>query len=252
MKFSATNDKGVNMIRVNLLNKPLKSITMKKAIFIIFILLLTSAINAQVTGLWEVTTVNVGDQEMTPVARWFQFNADQTMQSGNGGIEHGGGTYVITPDNSVLFFTDQYGKPDPYGAFRVTLNESKMTWNRMEDGEPVEVILVQTDKKPVGPWDKAIGNWKLVESTEHDAVNDQHIYLRWDREYRAGNGLFGEDDTRGIWQIAAHQPKLRLVSFNEDVPHQEFTISFFRDYRMVWANADESVKLVFDRDLKSN
>lgn len=222
---------------------------MKKFIIISVLFFMMTSTRGQITGLWEVTKVDVGQETMTPVARWFQLNEDKTMQSGNGGIHHSRGTYVITPDNSVLIFTDEYGKTDPYGAFRVTLASDKMIWERMEDGQFVTVNLEKTDNFPKGPWDQAIGNWKLVESTEHEEVADQGIFLRWDREYRAQNGLLGDND-RGIWQIAAQHPQLRLVSFNDELPDQVYNISFFKDYRMIWASNDESVKLVFDRNLE--
>lgn len=222
---------------------------MKKIIFIAILFFAATTLQAQLTGLWEVTNVDVGQEAMTPVARWFQFNEDKSMQSGNGGLHHNSGTYVVTPDNSVLILTDAYGKTDPYGAFRVTLATRKMIWERMEDGQPVTINLVKVDDFPKGPWDKAVGNWKLVESTEHDEVEGQGIFLRWDREYRAQNGLLGENNS-GIWHIAAHHPELRLLSFDEGLPHREYNISFFRDYRMIWTSDDESVKLVFDRNLE--
>jgi hypothetical protein len=222
---------------------------MKRSALVIIAIVAAFTMQAQVYGLWEVVEVIVGEETMTPVARWFQLNADNTTQSGNGGLEHSSGTYIITPDNSVLFFTDQYGKPDEFGAFNVLLAGNKMTWNRVEEGQPVEVSLEKVTKKPVGPWDEAIGNWKLVESTEHDEISDQQIFMRWDREYRSRNGLLGEN-TRGVWHIAGHHPHLKLMSFNPDQPDQNYVISFFNDYRMIWTGEDESIRLVFDRVLQ--
>lgn len=221
----------------------------KSRYLIAIMLLFCLSANAQITGLWEVKEVTVGDEAMTPVAKWFQFNEDKTSQSGNGLSQNNAGTYIVTPDNSVLIFTDQYGKTDEFGAFQVSLNNDGMVWDRVEEGQAVKVKLQKVDKKPVGLWDQAIGKWKLVESTIHDKVGNQQIVMQWDREYSTSSGLFPEN-TSGIWHIATHQPHLKLLSFNEDLPYLDFTISFFQDYRMIWTQEDGNIKLVFDRSLE--
>ncbi len=222
---------------------------MKNIAILILAFFTIITLQAQVTGLWEVTEVRIGGEDTTPVARWFQLNPDNTTQSGNGGLEHSKGTYIITPDNSVLIFMDQFGKTDEFGAFTVTLTENAMSWERIEEGQPVKVSLEKAAKKPVAPWDEAIGNWKLVESTEHDKISDQQILIRWDREYRSSNALLGQN-TQGVWHISGHHPHLKLMSFNPDQPDLDFTISFFNNYRMIWINEDKSLKLVFDRNLE--
>jgi len=230
--------------------KTSKSIIMIKPGYLVAIMLLVClSANAQITGLWVVKEVNVGDEVMTPVAKWFQLNEDKSSQSGNGLLQNSGGTYIVTPDYSVLIFTDQYGKTDEYGAFQVSLIKDEMTWDRVEEGQAVKVKLQKADKKPVGPWDQVIGNWKLVESTMHDKISNQQIFMRWDREYRASNLLFDEN-TSGIWHIAGHRPHLKLLSFNKEIPYLDFTISFFQDYRMIWTQEDGNAKLVFDRSLE--
>ena len=42
-------------------------------------------------GLWLVEKVEVGENSMTPVARWTKFNADRTQTSGNGWLQHSNG-----------------------------------------------------------------------------------------------------------------------------------------------------------------
>jgi len=221
----------------------------KSRYLVAIILLFCLSANAQITGLWEVKEVTVGVEAMTPVAKWFQLNEDKSSQSGNGLLQNNAGSYIVTPDNSVLIFTDQYGKTDEFGAFQVSLNNGRMTWTRVEEGQDVKVTLEKADKKPVGPWDQVIGNWKLVESTLHDKIVDQQILMRWDREYRASNDLF-DNSTNGIWNIAGHQPHLKLLSFDEDIPYLDFTISFFEDYRMIWTREEGNVRLVFDRSME--
>ncbi len=221
---------------------------MNSKYFIMIILLFSLSAKAQITGLWEMKELTWGNAT-TPVAKWFQFNEDKSMQAGNGLSQNSAGTYIVTPDNSVLIFTDQYGKTDKYGAFQVILNNEQMTWTRVEEGKTSKITLEKIDKLPVGPWDQAIGNWKLIESTMHDNIESQHIMLYWDREYRASDGLF-PGNTIGVWHIAGHEPHLKLLSFNHDNPYLDFTISFFEDYRMIWTRDDGNEKLVFDRSLE--
>lgn len=213
------------------------------------LLLCNISVMAQITGMWEVKNVTVESENLTPVAKWFQFNDDRSMQSGNGLTQNSAGTYILTPDNSVLIFTDQYGKTDKFGAFQVSLNGNKMNWNRVEEGQAVELQLERIDKKPAGPWDHVIGNWKLIESSVNHEIGNQQILMRWDREYRANGEIFG-DNNSGIWHIHAKKPILRLVSFNQELPHQEFTVSFFENYRMIWSSDDGKTNMVFDRILE--
>ena len=59
---------------------------MKNILLLTLVLLQNSCKNQEVhelkvDGLWTVTKVKVGEQEMTPIAKWMQFNADSTQTS---------------------------------------------------------------------------------------------------------------------------------------------------------------------------
>ena len=70
-------------------------------LLILVTFLLTSCKNEQtqkenaILGLWVVKKVKMGDQEMTPIARWMRFNKDSTQTSGNGWLQHSEGSWVF-------------------------------------------------------------------------------------------------------------------------------------------------------------
>ena len=44
--------------------------------FIILLVCISCKKQSKIDGLWEVTKVKMGENEMTPNARWMRFNAD--------------------------------------------------------------------------------------------------------------------------------------------------------------------------------
>ncbi len=184
------------------------------------------------TDTWlTVGKVTVAGQgNMTPVGRWFRLDADGHVSGGNGGIIHSPGTYSITGDS--LLFYNEYGSPDPYGAFRQKASGDTITWNRTEEGMAVTVYLIPTDSRPQGPWDRIQGAW------ERSDLPGAQIYLRWDREFRLRGDWLGEV-RRGVWHIRAHNPELRMISEGDAPVAHDFTIAFPEPGQMTWTNGDE-------------
>ncbi len=76
---------------------------MRQIILILFSFFIFDKINAQLEGLWEVKRVTVGEEVMTPVAKWFDLK-DGRVYSGNGGLRNTLGTYTFDPQiQSILF-----------------------------------------------------------------------------------------------------------------------------------------------------
>lgn len=222
---------------------------MKNVVSAALVMLLQFSVIAQVTGLWEVTEVKVADKTHQPVARWYQLNSDKSVYSGHGWLQSSAGTYVATPDNSVLIIMDQYGKTDEQGAYRVSLTGNKMIWERVEHGQPVIRTLAKVDKKPAAPWDNILGTWKIVESAVHPQNSQMKIEMRWDREYVADGGLF-DNNTNGVWHIDGQESELVLINLAGETTPLRFDISFFKDYRMIWVDEENKTRLVFDRNLE--
>lgn len=191
-------------------------------------------------GLWEVTKVTVGDELLTPTARWFEFLPDGTLASGNGWLQHFFGSYNYDQDTQELLQANE-GKADEYGAFKVSMNKDAMSWQRLEDGQPVEVKLKKVINKPLAPWDKIVGRWSIEKAEgvdpETGVVKSEYsmrpgaYFFRWDREYRK----FDENNQRtemGIWHIGAHSPTLSIMT-QDGKNNAKWEISFEGD-QMIW------------------
>ncbi len=182
--------------------------------------------------IWlSVTKVMVSGQgDMTPVGRWFRLGADGQVSGGNGGVIHTPGSYSMAGDS--LLFYNEFGSPDPYGAFRQKTSGDTITWERTEEGMDVTVNLVPSDTRPQGPWDHIQGTWERSDSPE------TQIYMRWDREYRLRGDWLG-GGPRGVWHIRAHYPELRLISEGDAPVVHTFTIAFPEAGQMTWTDGDE-------------
>ena len=193
--------------------------------------ILTFQLTAQ-NGLWEAINVTVGDQTMTPVAKWFDIRENGDVLSGNGGLINIRGTYTYDPATSRALFTDENGTPDEYGAFTIEFDEKQMTWRRTEDGNQVVVSLKRIDKLPKAPWDKIVGMW-----SDEEESGDQ-LFMGWDRTYRL-NSM--DNPHRGTWQIPAHQSELTL--YRQDGQRNDWSLTFPSDSTMEWKSEFGDEKL---------
>lgn len=175
----------------------------------------------QITGLWGVEKVSVGDQEMTPVAKWFRIKEDGTFESGNGWMQNSEGTWEYDVQNQSYLPTTKNGLIDEFGAFSVQFEGEKMIWQREEDGMNVNVTLSQLNELPKAPADWVQGLWDLEQILEHanditknfDPDNRYYLFIRWDRIYvqRAADG----ERSTGYWHMNGHRPEVTLTSHQE-------------------------------------
>jgi len=170
-------------------------------------------------GLWGVDLVTVGDEQLTPTAKWFEFSADGTQTAGNGWVQNGKGLWRYDAAASTLLTLDESGQTDEYGAFKITIEQASMTWERIEDGMTVKVNLTRIDKKPLAPWDKITGRWEAYRNEIHHLNSNQidfsdlepySFYFGWDRRYRKFDAS-GKRVETGIWHIEPHSPWLWLI-----------------------------------------
>lgn len=175
----------------------------------------------QVAGFWGVENVQAGDQEMTPVAKWFRINEDATYQSGNGWLQNSEGTWKYDEQNHTYEPTTKNGLVDEFGAFSVQFKDDKMVWQRAEEGMNVTVTLSRIDELPKAPADLVHGLWDLEQVLENgnditadfDNENRYYLFIRWDRLYteRTADG----ERTSGYWYMDAHHPEITLMSHQE-------------------------------------
>ena len=179
-------------------------------IFIASVFITTCLVSQSITGLWEITLVTVGDEQMTPVAKWTRFNEDGTYQSGNGWLQNAEGKWVFDEDAQTISMEETNGLKDPFGSFSMEINENSMIWKRMEEGMQVTIHLTRVNKIPKAPADQLVGLWSEI--NEQEAETGHIFFFRWDRIYRemdqSGKGT-------GYWHMHGHRPEVTLLSHNE-------------------------------------
>ena len=139
---------------------------MKNLLLLVFVVFLFSCNyknkkELKIDGLWIVKKVKVGQEEMTPIAKWIKFNPDSTQTSGNGWLQHSFGSWSV--HKNKLSMKNTNGVDDESEPFKISLESSKMTWTREEEGQNVEVFLEKIDKIPTSDGNKLMGLWKLNE-----------------------------------------------------------------------------------------
>lgn len=197
-------------------------------------------------GLWLMEHVQIGDQEMTPVARWTRILADGTYESGNGWLKSSEGTWTYNETDKAFLPKETNGITDPYGAFTVQPSEDGMTWSRVEDGMEVVVTLKPIDELPKAPSDNVQGLWDLVDAAEGEASaleridpdGAHYLFIRWDRIYieRDAEGNRGS----GYWHMDGHNPVMTLLSHQERQEPQSWNVSFDQQDNLVLKGASDS------------
>ena len=213
------------------------------------------SVHAQVEGLWEIRKVSVGDQIMTPVAKWTRINSDFTYQSRNGWLQNSEGNWTFDKQLSQFIPIEQNGIVDDFGPFEVEIIKDQMTWTRIEDGYKVVVQLERREKIPKGPADNIQCLWDLESAirdkenlmTTYDPDNKRYYQIRWDRIFVDELGPEGRQT--GYWHMNGHRPLLSLINHNGAKLTEQWEVDFF-DTEMIWMGVSESnrgIKLTFGR-----
>lgn len=181
-------------------------------------------------GLWEIQKVEVGEDNMTPVAKWTKINTDGTYQSGNGWLQNSQGQWNYDHKNKMYSATDPLYIFDEFGGFIVSFDQDKMFWEREEEGMQVKVTLEAIQELPMAPADYFKGMWKLIDITDKgesvlntfDKEHKHKLFVRWDRIYinfsPEGNKL------TGYWHINGHKPNITLLPHQEGEKAESWTI----------------------------
>jgi len=210
---------------------------MKKQLnYLLALMLLQTSFNSyaqerSVVGFWEIKMVEVGEKNMTPVAKWTKINPDGTYQSGNGWLQNAQGTWNYDIENNSYSAVDSLDVFDEFGGFTVSFEEEKMYWEREEEGMPVKVTLVPIQKLPMSPADYLEGIWELVDITDagqsilkdFDPKRKHKLFIRWDRVYI--NFTPEGKKRRGYWHIHGHKSRLTLLPHQEEVQPESWMIT---------------------------
>lgn len=206
--------------------------------------------NADIVGYWQVITVHVGEENMTPVAKWFHLDPSGALQGGNGGNINLFGSWE-TENTDQLLFSDNNQQADPAGAFTIEQTGSQMTWTRTEEGQQVTINLQRFEPTdwPQAPWDKITGAWRLnsEESTDSE-LPFQSVFFRWDH-LAIFNRRTELPVWRAMWRINAHRPELELAPYDANQSLSNWQIQF-EDKQMMWSRTIDAKeeRLVWEKE----
>ncbi|WP_106794428.1 hypothetical protein [Aquimarina sp. Aq78] len=224
-----------------------------RLIFLSIILSVSGIVNAQsITGLWIVDQVSVGDKKMTPIAKWFKYNTDNSYQAGNGWLQNDEGIWKYDKKEKEFLPKSRNGK-DEYGAFKVEFSDNKMKWERIEDGMKVIVSLSKISNLPMSPKDNAVGNWQLVSvyknhkdiTKSYDPEGNEAIFIRWTGTYRKTHPDISKSN--GYWYMNAHKPELHLIDYNRAIDVQVFIVSFHDNMMAMKPKNTENITFTYKR-----
>ncbi|MBI1226987.1 MAG: hypothetical protein GC192_17280 [Bacteroidetes bacterium] len=216
-----------------------------------FMIILSSMTAQTVAGFWMVDQVMVGERNLTPMAKWFKYETNNTYTAGNGWTQNDIGSWEYDEVKKEFSPESTNGK-DGYGPFKVLFSDNKMMWKRMEDGMEVTVYLSRISEMPKSPKDMVAGNWGLLSVVENgtditptfDADHKIELLVRWTETFRRTN----PDDSQsfGYWHMDAHEPAFHLIDFNRDIAIKVFYVSF-KDDLLVMKEKDKDTVFTFKK-----
>ncbi len=224
---------------------------MKRSILSLLCTFTLGTMHAQVSGMWEFTKVTLGDEEVTPVAKWTRLNEDGTFQSGNGWVQNAEGTWNYDKESKSFLPVTKNGITDEFGPFEVSFTGDGLTWKRKEEGMEVVVSLRRINEIPKGPMDEIVGLWDLDDAQsngrnildEMDPGLNRYLFIRWDRIFVFGNTPDGR--LTGYWHFDGHRPQVTLI-YHDSARDREYWNVSYEDGKMIWNNS-EFVELTFSR-----
>ncbi len=202
--------------------------------------LLSTSINAQIYGLWETTSVRVGDEMMTPIAKWSNFLEDGKYTSGNGWLQNSDGSWEYDEVAKKLNIIVSTGFDNTFGPFDVEFNsEDEMIWTREENGELVTVTQRRIYDIPKNQATNAVGLWMVTEAIFGNQVKTeefkesefQAVFVRWDNLLQE---ITVEGRRSGMWRIDAHRPVIDILYYDGSKPLQYWDLNFKNEDSMTW------------------
>ena len=208
---------------------------------------------SSIEGMWVIKKVKMGDEEMTPNARWSKFNADFTQESGNGWFQHSIGTWNLNAETQELTIINTNGLTDPDGPFKISLDGHMMTWKRNEQGQDIEVFLERSDILPTTYGDELLGLWQLEEAVGNGPYFMQSdgqstgssIHFRWDKRFaiRSENGQIN-----GVYNVHGHKPEVELIPYGSELNRDFWKIDFNENsITLNLLNVDSTITRQFKR-----
>lgn len=200
----------------------------------------------QIYGLWLVEKVTLGNEKMTPVAKWTRIHDNGTYESGNGWLKNSEGSWLFDETERSFLPKEKKGITDPFGSYNVRFEKDKMVWTREEEGMEVTVTLRQIDDLPMSTADEVKGLWGLTEATDGgqsikeniDPKGIQYLHIRWDRIYAEGTSEVKRQT--GYWHMHGHRPDITLMSHSGEKEPESWRVAFSESGELVLTGISDS------------
>lgn len=191
-----------------------------------------------ISGLWLVDQVSVGEETMTPVGKWTRFNADGTQSSGNGWKQHTIGEWKLEGDQLEL--TSHNAPEDEAGAFTVLwISDEELQWTRVEMGDTVVVRLSRIDELPTTDADRLIGEWEVVSAPDSSEFYEGIIvFIRWDNILKI---TVDGTDYYGIYRIHGHRNSIEWIPYSVELVKANWSFQFDQEGKLILLDQDEPI-----------
>ena len=228
---------------------------MEKLLALFCLLFSWISTGAQIDGLWKIDRVLVGEETMTPVAKWSRLELTDTagqllrgsVMNGNGGIINFRGRWQYDRKNELFSSFNEVGDEDAYGPFSVDRpNGESMIWRRFEEGHQIEVHLSRADQLPKAPWDQIVGLWSIAEISNGTPFEEgERWFIRWDRVFVRRSMADNRVIQNGVWHMNAHRPELTLWHNDQKASSTIWKISFTGPDAMHWQSSEPARSVIF-------
>ena len=212
------------------------------SLFFFLILLSSCSVERKLEGLWLIEKVQVGEEEMTPIARWTRINKDHTQSSGNGWLQHTIGSWQYNAQSKEIALESTFGIKDEYGGFQVDFEEDKMIWTRKEDGHKVIVQLTKINELPIAPANLLIGVWKQLNTQEN---LEDYLFIRW--SHIVVKGKVGEGRQFGMYKTHPHTNEIEIIYFGDELEQEKWKYRLKDKNTLYLESLDDSKLLSFQR-----
>ena len=182
----------------------------------------------KIVGLWQIEKVSMGNQEMTPMGKWANFNSDLSHESGNGWIQHTVGSWDFSKSNNYITINNENGIEDENGGFTVEkINKNEMVWSRTEEGQKVKVSLKKIKKLPTAPPNQLIGVWRNKEES------DAYLFFRWDHIVVKNNK---RQKSYGLYKTHGHKQELEIIHYEDPLRQEIWNYNFSASGNLILNN----------------
>lgn len=212
------------------------------SLFFLLLLLSSCSVERKLEGLWLIEKVQVGTDEMTPIARWTRINKDHSQSSGNGWLQHTVGSWEYNAKSKEMTLESTFGIEDEYGGFQVDFEGEKMIWTRTEDEHEVLVQLSKINELPIAPANLLMGVWKQTDSKKGQ---EDYLFFRW--SHIVVKGKVGEGRQFGMYKTHPHANEIEIIYFGDDLEHEKWKYRLEDNNTLYLESLEDNKLLSFQR-----